>query len=263
MGSWGRLLQAQAVQPEGSPRDRPSSPKPQPDLKYDGTKDHARPLAPGVTFLGDNPRSTLVRLAQLEGIDVLAMFQVRVKRVASRERIEPGRRSAGAKYAYRRSPRNRYSVKEVVHNDTQLVLIDVATGRTLYETQTLNNIAVAHEREDPLTPDPVTEAAAALVGYVDENLAMQDLPQGLTAEHVSYRVDLLPDGRGGAPLAALAELRFYHDRGLLDAAAWREACQRILGGEEGRRLAEGDAEQKAKVLAQWLPRDAVYEVSSL
>jgi hypothetical protein len=151
----------------------------------------------------------------------------------------------------------------MVHNDTRLRLIDVATGRELYETKALNNIWVAKQREDPLADDPVTELTDEIMQYVDEAFVMEGLPQSITPAHVGKRVTILTDSPPANLLFALTELRFYHDRGLLASEELTSAYQQMLGEEAGRQLADGALKEKAEVLADKLPPASQLRAASL
>ena len=82
---------------------------------------------PGIVVLGLYNRATMLELARRHDLDLLALIKTQSKPVSR----------AG------------------ISHSTQLYLINVETGKTIYESGEVNNIKVAEARRDPLAKDPV------------------------------------------------------------------------------------------------------------
>jgi hypothetical protein len=132
-----------------------------------------------------------------------------------------------------------------------LKLIDVLRGERLVNFQRLKSEEVT--RRNPLAKDPLAETMHALNKFLDESLAMQPLPEQILPRHVARRLDSLAATNEENPLRALAEMRFYRERGLADDSQLMLAYQALLGQKRGRELMLGDAASRETLLDAWLP----------
>ncbi len=187
-----------------------------------------RSVMPGVTLVGIGSAKDLVDQAKQTGLDVLCVFKVTVTL----------------------NPR-----VQLVINNTSIVLFDVATGKDVFDTKPLNNIDVQKDRTEG-KPDDVDKTLVSIFQHVDQTWRLGPLPS-MEPQSVLTRIGtLLSDGPGENPLPALAEIRMYHSRGLLQDAHLQLAYQRLLGDEPGKLLATGTEEEKKQVVEKWVTEAA-------
>ena len=94
---------------------------------------------------------------------------------------------------------------------------------------------------------------ARLFDYMDGNLALTDMPP-LTADVVRERGATLAAAQYVNPLPVLLELRYYEFRKLLTGEENSGFFTKIVGPEEGPRLATGPVEQRKEIVQRWLGR---------
>lgn len=184
-------------------------------------------LSAGVSILGkDSTKDLLAKAAELE-LDVLAVFEVQVK-----ENVKTN----------------------LVNNDTRIVIYDVASGEPLKRSKPLNNIAVQKYRaeEEKDDEDPVTLAFDELFTVLDSDperaLKMCDMPAGIRPEHVESRVAAILASATSERLSALAEIKFFHHRGLISDGLLEKSFQKVLGEPAGTKLASGKEEARLDVV---------------
>jgi hypothetical protein len=189
-------------------------------------------LAAGVTLLGKDSTKELLEKAADLGIDVLAVFEVEVKE----------------------------SVKtNLINNDARLVVYDVATGEPLKRSKLLNNITVQKYRaeEEKDDEDPVTEAFDELFTALDSDperaLKVREMPAEIVPEHVASRVAAILASGDFERLPALAEIKFFHHRGLISDGLLEKSFQKVLGDAEGAKLASGTEAERSEVISTLIP----------
>ena len=179
-----------------------------------------------------------MHLARENGIDVLAEFSVVVKHVGRKE------------------GRERTIKKKEVHNTTELTLIDVRGGRTLFESLAVNNMQVKKARDNPLIDDPVERMFIGLQKYIDENLMPQPMPSSIRPEHARKRVAALAARKVDNPLIQLMEIRLYHQLGLISRVELQEAYQQATNQALGLKLADASEEVRLDAIKTWLPNQS-------
>ena len=185
-----------------------------------------RSVLPGVTLIAAIGSSReLVAKAKEAGVDVLCVFKISIKL----------------------NPR-----VGLVTNETSLAIFDVGTGKEMFSTRPLNNIAVQRNRAEG-KPDDVETTLRALFEHVDQNWQLGPLPQ-MTPEQVLARLRaLISQPSGDDPLAALTEARLYHSRGLVQDDHLTVAYQQLLGDEQiASTLLTGTEEERRAIVDDWV-----------
>ena len=191
-------------------------------------------LTMGVTLLGEGTSKVLLETANRQGIDVLVMFEVEV--------------SENRKTGY-------------VTNETRIVVWDVGKQQELVRTRALNNIAVQKLRGEKgkVQDDPVAAALDKLFDALDsgseEALKVSEFPAEIRPEHVLGRIEAMLSSQDEELLPKLAEIKFYHHRGLIDDGTFAKSLECALG-DEGVTLATGDEEARLAVIGRLLPSDS-------
>jgi hypothetical protein len=76
----------------------------------------------------------------------------------------------------------------------------------------------------------------------------------MQGESVQNRLQAILAQSYDNPLAALAEVRMYQTRGLLHERQYVAACRKLVGEDEGAKLATGSRLEKDVVIRKWLPQ---------
>ncbi|MFN9342697.1 MAG: hypothetical protein ACK6DB_08920 [Planctomycetota bacterium] len=184
-------------------------------------------LTPGVLCLGEGKKDELFSRAKKFGVDVILLFDVKVGE------------ARGENYST-----TTLRLFNVENPEEQLAL-----GRQLRS----NTVMEAREggKADPVAG----ELARVVEEYMDQNLAAQDLPNSLTQENVTKRIEAVLAGDLDDPLKLAVEVVGFYRVGLLPEDKVVEALNKLLGedlteailnGNEGervnqlRKLAEDD-----------------------
>lgn len=184
-------------------------------------------LLPGVTYLGEGPGDReLVRQAADAGLHALLVFDIKVSK----------------------NPKN-----NLVYNDTQIELYNVATGERIASTKVLKNVEIQMERDQGKDNDTVGKELDKIFEVADLGYRATDLPAGLLPEHVQRRVGALTAEADGNPLWILSEMRFFHSKQLLSDSDMQTAMKELVGDETAQILASGSAEDRQKAIQKWLP----------
>lgn len=186
-------------------------------------------MASGLTMLGIGSEKDLREKARKNGIDVLAMFRVKVS----------------------------VNRAGIIVNETELTILDASkTGAApLHTTRPLTNVKVQQARAQN-KDDGVDKELKQLFEFIDKELCVANLPEGLTPEVVkTKRVDLLAKGTYENPLPVLSEIRFYNRSKLLNDVDAVGAFSQLLGSEAAAKtLLEGKEEDRKKVVEKWTPK---------
>ena len=192
-----------------------------------GQNQEPRSILPGVTLIDIGSTKDLLAKAKQAGVDALCVFKIEVTLV----------------------PR-----AQLVINNTSLEIFDVATAtvKPVFSTKPLNNIEVQKDRLEG-KPDDVAKTLIALFEHVDQTWKLGPVP-AMESQQVLTRIGaILNEGPGADPLPALAEVRMYHSRGLLQDNHLELAYQRLLGDEQAARiLATGTEEEKKAVIEKYM-----------
>lgn len=190
----------------------------------------------GVTFLGKDESAALKQKAAEEGTDVLALFEVKIDV----------------------NIRN-----NVVTNESRIILWDVWKGQEICRTKLINAVKIQQHHGDPryadedLVGDAIDKIFADIDGKSEagaaKQLKMTEFPKEILPVHAAGRVAMLLASQPTHPLPALAEVKYYHERGLIDDAAFTAACQTLVGDTDGKTLAEGKDKQRRAIVEKLVP----------
>lgn len=193
-------------------------------------------LGPGLVVLGEDQRENLLDKAADQGVDVLVFFEADVEQ----------NRKTG-----------------LVINKTQIELWDVRSRDRIVATPALNNYKVQlHREENRRGEDPVEEALNELFAEIDQGsenervetkLKVREFPESVRREYVEGHISELLDQEDVETLPKLAEIKFYHSHGLIDDATLTKCFQKALGETDGAKLAQGDKDERLKVVRKFLP----------
>jgi len=189
-------------------------------------------LLPGVIWLGKGNRQQLIKAAQERGLDALIVIETRITV-------------------------NR--TNDLESNLTKLVLCDVTQTETeeivRYTTrkalQTVPVWKAKQERGDDLIEE---ELDNLFQQNADAQFKLGPLPEGLDGPGVKAHLEKLVADSASNPLPALAQVRYFHQTGLLTDTDLLESFEKLLGdAEKASMLAEGTMEEAEEALADWLP----------
>ena len=171
-----------------------------------------------------NADELLITKAAADGIDVLALFRVTIKKNIK---------------------------KEFITNETVCSLYDPIRNVRLVRTRTLSNVKVQRAREEE-EDDGIEEQIINLMTYTDTNLSMSALPAGLNTDNVQARVSFLASQQHEDMLEVLTEISFWNSQGLLSDQGKTEAFQGLLGNHLGSQLASGSEDDRKEAIEDWL-----------
>jgi len=168
----------------------------------------------GILNLGIMDAAQARRLAVKEGLDVLIVAVLTGKAVKVRGGFQP-------------------------QSTLAISVVDVGSNNTLLKVKPVDS-PVAGSNPPPSEPDARTglDMVNDVVTFFEEKLFLVDLPS-LTPQDARQRADSLTEQPPAAPLAALAELRYYQYKNLLTPTQLSSYFAKLLGDEDGPRLAEG------------------------
>ena len=183
---------------------------------------------PGFAMLGLAPDSDeALALAAKEEVDLLLLAVIRAK-VA---------RSRGQK-----------------QTSLTLRILNVENGDELWTSKSLTDTRViGAERAGKAAADPVGDLLDDLLKYVDGNLRLVDMPP-ISPEVAQRRAAILSGKQYENPLQALVELRYYEWKKLLTPEELSEHYAKIVGPQDGPRLATGTEQERQAIVQQWLPK---------
>ena len=181
---------------------------------------HVTPLAPGVSYLAMADEPILREVARREGVDVLVLVDWR---------------DVGHKQAVR------------------VELIDTMRDVSVFQLPWIDSADVAEAASSPLADNPIAAGLRQLSEFLEQQLTMQPFPSQIQPRHVASRMTALATSKPDNPLATLAEMRYYRERGLTDDTQLLLAYQGLIGQKLGSELFLGDADTRERVLKPWLP----------
>lgn len=188
--------------------------KPSLNLSLEG----GRQVSPGIVWLGfESSGAAAARKAASLGVDCVLLLDVKVL---------IGRNAP---------PRNK----------TRISATDVASSKIVYSSDLLDQFDLYELRETrPNAPDPVDKAIDGMFEKLAPLYAMQEMPE-ISAESALNRARQLIADPPVDPLPALAEMRYYLHKGLLDEAQYAIACKNLATQQNvGERLASQTAEDR-------------------
>jgi hypothetical protein len=187
-------------------------------------------LTPGVMMLGVGSVRDMLEKARSQGLDLLAVFDVSVS-VSSRDEAK---------------------------NATMLTVYDVKSGEKLVSTRRLNHLAYAKAIEDGRPNQIEEELDSVFQEGVDKTHKSEALPE-LTSDVAQRRIENLLKQEHSNPLPVLAEIRQYFALDLISQADFVAAAEALIGGENARKLVDGDVEEREAALKKWLPGQFTFE----
>jgi hypothetical protein len=201
-----------------------------PDVGGGQQADVAQAQAAGIVNLGMGEVGAGRRNATKEGVDVMIVAAVAAKIARVRGNAQ-------------------------VQSTLTLRVIDVVRNETLWSSKPVNSTAA--EKEQPAEGQATQAPAFArgvlreLFDFMEENLALVDMPK-LTPEVVRERGASLAAAQYVNPLPTLLELRYYEFNKLLKPEENSALFAKIVGADEGPRLATGPIEQRKEIVQRWL-----------
>lgn len=199
-----------------------------------GPVDAGRPLPTrlcgGLVLFGPGEPRLLKAHAERLGLDLLIVYDVRVKR-------------------------NLDDAKQPI-NDTSVKVIDVIGDREIFATKLLRNLQVQATRKNPVAPDPVDPVTKEIQQFLDGQLPLTDFPAEVRPDNVRARLPKLIDQALASKnaLPYLVEIKALHLHGYLAGLEARDAYASILGEREGQALYSGTPEERLVALERLLPR---------
>ena len=177
-------------------------------------------------MLGEGTVKELLEAAEDQGLDVMVLFDVNIKK-----NFKTG----------------------LVTNETKMVVYNVKKGDYFYKSKGINNVKVQIQRKEDEDEEDLVEAAFdKMFTALDENsetgLRMKEIPDALTPENVKSYVTGLLSSEQFDRLPVLAEIKFFHHRGLITDEMLTKAYQHVLGELDGAKLAEGKPEERVAVI---------------
>jgi hypothetical protein len=176
---------------------------------------HVKPVLPCVLWLGKidkDGREQLDKVAERADIDILALFEMRVRQARS---------------------------ENLTNSTTVLKLFNAKTKKPIgYAPEQIINYDVEKWRQKGVKgTDPVEKEVVKALDALDKTLKPEPLPAGVTAERAKKRITDLVASNPDAPLEVLVEARYYFVKGLLSEQDFAEAKKELIGEDAYERLA--------------------------
>jgi hypothetical protein len=197
-------------------------------------------VGPAISMLGSADAEKALQLAAKEGLDVVVLGLTTIKPAVAR------------------APEQ---------SSITLRLLDVATHKMLWDSRPLSDTKVhsakqqasgakaagkkAAKSKDP--GDPAGDLLDELLHYAQTNLKLIEMP-AITAEVANKRAGWLADQEYSNPLPALLELRYYQWKQLLTAEETAGVYAKILGDQDGPKLAKGSDRERLTVVGRLLSK---------
>jgi len=224
-GDFGSLL-AEIESQEGDPDANDGSEKQ--SASAVPLDDDALPMwKPGIVYLGQGNKNTLMEKARAAGIDILVSFEVQLR---------PNR---GGK----------------TQNISRCRLIDVRSGDYIGRSRPIDSL-YALQGGDSTDEQYVRGQLQNLLEILDSEVKVIKLPE-LSAEIAKTRVGRLLDGPPRA-LRTLAEIRLYQLQNLLTTEEVEQAFS-IVGGAEALTLLYGSPTERSRLARRWVTESEAAE----
>ncbi|MDZ4851540.1 MAG: hypothetical protein SGI77_19795 [Pirellulaceae bacterium] len=195
------------------------------DTRIEGDELKYVSLGPALSYIGLGTAAELAEKAQAGEFDALILFEVEV--------------------TVKRSP-------NMIYNECRAKVINLADGKVLAASKLLKNTD-AQKEIDRVGKTFVEGAMKPVLNYLDEKVAMVDIPIALTPELIkTKRLTVLLDGTPRPKLSALGEVRLYREKTLLEPSDVNQAYESILGPDDGKSLAVGTEEARLEIVKKLL-----------
>lgn len=132
-------------------------------------------------------------------------------------------------------------------------LVDVASGRAVYKSKPLSDVAI--ERKGLGTSSPAGQRLAEIFTQVDNNFCLKTMP-AIQREQIEDRLSQLREmiERSQNIWGVLAELRYYQAKRLVTPAELTPMYDKIIGEGKGHALATGSDAERRAILRKLLER---------
>ena len=195
---------------------------------------------PAISMLGSTDADGAMQLAAREGIDVVVLGLTSFRPAAAR------------------APEQSLIT---------LRLLDVAAHRTLWESRQLSDMKIQAAKQQASGAkasgkktaksrdlgDPAADLVDELLRYAAVNLKLTEMP-AITAEVAAKRAGWLADQETSHPLSALLEIRYYQWKQLLTPEETAAFYAKILGDQNGLKLATGSEQERLTVVGGLLSK---------
>ena len=191
----------------------------------------ATPIGPGMTYIGVDESSKLIKKAAQEGYDCLMIFDLEISfnRVLSKAN-------------------NDTRIKVLVPNEV------VKDTEGVFSSKKLNNIAALKAKNGGQS-DGVDDVVELVVKKTVEKFGLQEIPSTLTLAEVKKNIATLIDDNDRPVMERLSEINFYYAKGYIDENEKAAAFERI-DEKLGSTLATGTSSEKLAAIEKLLERDA-------
>ena len=189
------------------------------------------PIAPCLTYIGEDELTKLMKKAVQDGYDALMIFEVTI----------------GANLAI-----------QMVTNDTAIRVVQpnivAKEVKRIYLSNTLSNLKVARSKLKG-EPDGVDEELEKVIKGTEKGIGLQDLPAALTPQLIATsRLPALIKETDRSVVDRLSEVNFYYYKGYLDENQKADGFEKIAG-ESGRVIAIGSPSEKLAAVEKLLERE--------
>ena len=189
------------------------------------------PIGPGMTYIGVDESSKLIKKAAQEGYDCLMIFELEIgfNRILNKAN-------------------NDTRIKVLVPNE---VVKDI---EGVFSSKKLNNIAALKAKNGGQS-DGVDDVVELVVKKTAEKFGLQEIPSTLTLAEVKKSIATLIDDKDRPVMERLSEINFYYAKGYIDENEKASAFERI-DEKLGSTLATGTSSEKLAAIEKLLERDA-------
>jgi hypothetical protein len=196
-------------------------------------------IAPGLTYLGSDEQSKLIKKATQAGFDCLILFELDIKQNQMLQKTLNETRM--------RAVLPREAAKDV---------------KSIGASKVLNNLQAAKAKASG-SSDGVDEAVELIIKKLEENLALVSIPSlspvptELTLDFVvKQRIPQLVDDKDKelTMMERLLEVNFYYLKGFIDEKEKADAFEKIAG-TSGLQAAEGSTSDRRKAVEKLLEKE--------
>jgi hypothetical protein len=131
-------------------------------------------------------------------------------------------------------------------------IADMVNGIVVFTSNTLKTSSPV--AGSPAKGDSVDKWLSDFMRQIDQKMTLQPFPE-LTAEDAKQAAKRVVSARRHDIAADLIELRAYQARHLIDNASAAGYYEQLLGGGMGEAFANGDADERRRILEEVLPAD--------
>ena len=189
------------------------------------------PIGPGMTYIGVDESSKLIKKAAQEGYDCLMIFDLEISFNRMLNKAN-----------------NDTRIKVLVPNEV------VKETEGVFSSKKLNNIAALKAKTGGQS-DGVDDVVELVVKKTVEKFGLQEIPSTLTIAEVKKNIATLIDDKDRPVMERLSEINFYYAKGYIDENEKASAFERI-DEKLGSTLATGTSSEKLAAIEKLLERDA-------